>query len=44
MVTSDGRTITGISKEKDEAREEYEAALSAGKSAGILDYVTDDSQ
>jgi hypothetical protein len=44
MTTSDGRTITGIAKEKDQAREEYEDALGAGKFAGILDYVTDDSK
>jgi Vault protein inter-alpha-trypsin domain len=43
MTTSDGRTITGIAKDKDQAREEYQEALDAGKSAGILEYVTDDS-
>lgn len=44
MTTSDGRTIIGTAKEKDQAREEYEEAVGAGKFAGILDYVTDDSQ
>jgi Vault protein inter-alpha-trypsin domain len=43
MTTSDGRTVTGIAKDKDKAREEYKEALDAGKSAGILEYVTDDS-
>jgi hypothetical protein len=44
METSDGRIITGIAKEKDKAREEFEEALVAGRTAGLLDYVTDDSQ
>jgi hypothetical protein len=44
MTTSDGRTINGIVKDKDQAREEYQAALDAGRSAGMLEYVTDDSQ
>ena len=43
MTTSDGRTIDGIVKDKDRAREEYKAALDAGRSAGMLEYVTDDS-
>ena len=44
MTTSDGRTIVGTAKEKAQAREEYEDAVGSGKYAGILDYVTDDSQ
>lgn len=44
MQTSDGRTVTGIAKEKDLARKEYEEALAAGQFAGLMNYVTDDSQ
>lgn len=44
MKTSDGRIITGICKEKDTAREEYEHALTSGKFAGLLEYVTDDCE
>ncbi|TFK40891.1 hypothetical protein BDQ12DRAFT_600261 [Crucibulum laeve] len=42
MRTSDGRTLIGISKEKDLARDEYEQGIKSGKFAGMLEYVTDD--
>ncbi|TFK30706.1 von Willebrand domain-containing protein [Coprinopsis marcescibilis] len=41
-TTSDGRTIKGECKEKEEAREQFEAAVASGRTAGLLDYVTDD--
>jgi hypothetical protein len=44
METSDGRTVLGLVKEKDQAREQYEQALRAGQFAGLINYVTDDSQ
>lgn len=44
MTTSDGHALRGIAKEKDQAREEYQDALNSRKFAGILDYVTGDSQ
>lgn len=44
MRTSDDRVVKGVCKEKDAAREEYEQAVSAGKFAGMLDYITDDSE
>jgi len=43
METSDGRNIIGVSKHKDQAREQYEAALQAGQFAGLVNYVSDDS-
>ncbi|EAU92984.1 von Willebrand domain-containing protein [Coprinopsis cinerea okayama7 len=42
MITSDGRTLRGECKEKEQAREDFEAALAGGRTAGLLDYVTDD--
>ncbi|RDB29586.1 hypothetical protein Hypma_015119 [Hypsizygus marmoreus] len=42
IQTSDGRTIVGVAKEKDVAQVQYEEALSAGKFAGLANYVTDD--
>ena len=44
MTTSDGRAIKGIAKDKDQAREDYKQALDVGRSASMLEYVTDDSQ
>lgn len=35
--------MTGVSKEKNQATEEFEEAVSAGKFAGKVDFVTDDS-
>lgn len=43
MQTSDGRSIIGVSKHKDQAREQYEEALQAGQSAALATYVSDDS-
>jgi hypothetical protein len=43
MTTSDGRTVTGVAKERESAREEYEQALRAGQFTGLVNYVTDDS-
>ncbi|GLB36532.1 putative vault protein inter-alpha-trypsin domain [Lyophyllum shimeji] len=42
MTTSNGRTVTGVAKEKDTAQEEYEAALRQGNFTGLVNYVTDD--
>lgn len=44
MTMDDGRTIKGIAKDKDQARQGYKQALDAGRSANVLEYVTDDSQ
>lgn len=44
MRTPDGRIVTGICKEKNQAREEYERAIRDGKFAANLEFVTDDSQ
>ncbi|KAG7450127.1 uncharacterized protein BT62DRAFT_839561, partial [Guyanagaster necrorhizus] len=42
MQTSRGRVITGISKEKSQAREEHERAVASGNFTGLLEWVTDD--
>lgn len=41
---SDGRILRGECKEKDLALEQYEAAVASGQMAGLLEYVTDDSE
>ena len=40
---ADGRVIVGVAKEKSEAAEAFHSALEAGKSAGLVEWVTDDS-
>jgi hypothetical protein len=40
---ADGRVIFGIAKEKSEAAEAFQSALNAGKTAGLVEWVTDDS-
>ena len=42
--SSDGRILRGECKEKDLAQEQYEAAVASGQMAGLLEYVTDDSE
>ncbi|KAF8061005.1 von Willebrand domain-containing protein [Lyophyllum atratum] len=42
MTTSDGRTVTGVAKERESAQHEYEEAVRAGQLAGLAVYVTDD--
>lgn len=42
MRTQDGRVVKAIAKEKEQARHEYNAAVSAGKMAGLVEHVTDD--
>ena len=44
MIHADGRTIVGVSKEKQKATEEHEAAIREGKFTGLLEWVTDDGQ
>lgn len=44
LTCSDGRVIKGECKEKDVAQEQYEAAMASGEMAGLLEYVTDDSE
>ena len=43
MHFADGRVIKGVAKEKALATKEFENALRVGKTAGLLDWVTDDS-
>lgn len=40
---ADGRVIVGVAKEKSEAAEAFQSALDAGKTAGLVEWVTDDS-
>ncbi|KAK0481590.1 von Willebrand factor type A domain-containing protein [Armillaria novae-zelandiae] len=42
MRTSRGRVITGVAKEKLQAREEHERAIASGRFTGLLEWVTDD--
>jgi len=42
MRTADGRIVTGISRERSLARADYEQAISQGKDAAMLEFVTDD--
>ncbi|KAG1755284.1 uncharacterized protein EDB91DRAFT_1342944 [Suillus paluster] len=39
---ADGRVIVGVVKEKSEAAEAFQSALDAGKTAGLVEWVTDD--
>ncbi|KAF8887810.1 vault protein inter-alpha-trypsin domain-containing protein [Infundibulicybe gibba] len=39
---ADGRTMIGVAKEKEKAREEFEQSVAAGGMASLLDYVEDD--
>jgi hypothetical protein len=43
MHFADGRRIIGMAKEKAQAASEYETAVHAGKTAALVDWVTDDS-
>jgi hypothetical protein len=43
MHFADRRVIIGVSKEKARAAREYKTAVNAGKTAGLVDWVTDDS-
>ena len=40
---ADGRVIVGVAKEKSEAAEAFQSALDAGRTAGLVEWVTDDS-
>lgn len=44
LTHADGRVIVGVSKEKLKAIEEHDKAIREGKSSGLLEWVTDDSQ
>ncbi|KAG1730069.1 hypothetical protein EDB19DRAFT_1741522 [Suillus lakei] len=39
---ADGRVIVGVAKEKSEAAQTFQSALDAGKTAGLVEWVTDD--
>ncbi|KAL1672979.1 hypothetical protein EV122DRAFT_223607 [Schizophyllum commune] len=39
---SDGRKIQAVAREREQARVDFERAVSAGEDAGLLEYVTDD--
>ena len=43
MTAEDGTVITAVAKEKEEARREYEQAISQGSMTGLVEHVTDDS-
>ena len=40
---ADGRVIVGVAKERLEAAQAFQSALDAGKTAGLVEWVTDDS-
>ena len=40
---ADGRVIVGVVKEKSEAAGAFQSALDAGRIAGLVEWVTDDS-
>ncbi|PSR78278.1 hypothetical protein PHLCEN_2v7474 [Hermanssonia centrifuga] len=42
MHTEDGRSITAVAKEKEEARREHEQAIQQGRMTGLVEHVTDD--
>ncbi|THG97065.1 hypothetical protein EW026_g4879 [Hermanssonia centrifuga] len=42
MHTEDGRSITAVAKEKEEARREHEQAMQQGRMTGLVEHVTDD--
>lgn len=44
MTGASGAVIVAVVKEKEEARREYETAIRHGRTAGLLEHVTDDSQ
>ena len=44
LERADGRVIIGTVKEKEAAARTFEAAIAAGKTAGLIESVTDDSQ
>ena len=44
LERADGRVIIGTVKEKEAAARTFEAAVAAGKMAGLIESVTDDSQ
>ena len=41
MHFADGRVVTGVAKEKQQASEEYKAAVREGKASALVDWVTD---
>ncbi|KAG1850824.1 hypothetical protein DFJ58DRAFT_729115 [Suillus subalutaceus] len=40
---ADGRVIVGVAKEKSEATQAFQSAVDAGKTAGLMEWVTDDT-
>ncbi len=44
MHTEDGRSITAVAKEKEEARREHEQAIQQGRMTGLVEHVTDDGR
>lgn len=44
MAAEDGKIITAVVKEREEARREHQAALSQGLMTGLVEHVTDDSE
>ena len=44
MTAEDGKVITAVVKEKEEARREHQAALNQGLMTGLVEHVTDDSK
>lgn len=44
MSTSSGKAIVGISKHKTRAKSEFEVAVQAGKTAALVEWITDDSE
>ncbi len=44
MHTEDGRSITAVAKEKEEARREHEQAMQQGRMTGLVEHVTDDGR
>ena len=42
MTVDDNAVITAVVKERGEARKEYEDAVRRGRTAGLVEHVTDD--
>lgn len=44
MRPESGKVVKAVAKEKEEAKQEHEAALRQGKMTGLVEHVSDDSQ
>ncbi len=44
MRTEDGRSITAVAKEREEAQREHEQAIQQGMMTGLVEHVTDDGR